>query len=231
MRPAECYSDAMNGIGPIYCETPGVDIVTSFPLELVNTLTSAVPLLLGLWALWWLYTHKQSSYVAYALAILAACTGLGSILWHGLRTPLMLTLDVVPGLLYFVTVLYFWPYFLRGRWAGYVFVVMLFGAVYAATLLIPRLETNGPPPTLFAVTILFSLLLLYWTRLQSVPAFYWGAVMIGCATAAAIFRTIDLATCTVVPFGTHFMWHILLGVAAYCGVRMMAILSSTRVNK
>lgn len=215
----------MHSVGPIYCETPLTDVAAQFPIELINTATSFVPLALGLAALWWLFSTRQSSYVAYALAVLTALTGLGSVLWHGLRTPLMLSFDVLPGLLYFVTMLYFWPYFLRGRWVGYVFVVMLFGAMYAATLLIPRLETNGPPPTLFAVTILFSLLLLYWTKAKSLPAFYWGLVMILCAASAAFFRTIDLAMCESLPYGTHFMWHILLGVAAYCGVRMIAALS------
>lgn len=216
----------MHSIGPLYCETPLVEGALYFPIELINTWTSAVPLLLGLVALWWLYSKKQSSYVAYALAMLTALTGLGSILWHGLRTPLMLSFDVIPGLLYFVTMLYFWPYFLRGRWAGYVFVVMLFGSIYAATIVLPQLQTNGPPPTLFVTTILFSLVLLYWTRARSLPAFYWGSIMITCAALAAIFRTIDLSLCDYIPFGTHFLWHILLGLAAYCGVRMVATLSS-----
>jgi hypothetical protein len=155
---------------------------------------------------------------------------MGSIFWHGFRTPLMLSFDVIPGLLYFVTMLYFWPYFLRGRWVGYVFVVMLFGAIYAASIVLPQLQTNGPPPALFIVTILFSFVLLYWTRSKSVSAFYWGLVMIVSAASAAFFRTIDLAACDSISFGTHFMWHILLGIAAYCGVRMIASLSKVKIK-
>ena len=34
-------------------------------------------------------------------------------------------------------------------------------------------------------------------------------------------RSIDLMTCSIIPFGTHFIWHILLSLAAYLGIVML----------
>ena len=48
--------------------------------------------------------------------------------------------------------------------------------------------------------------------------------MMGCAIVAASLRTLDLSVCEAIPVGTHFFWHIFLGMAAYAGVRMMVLL-------
>ena len=54
------------------------------------------------------------------------------------------------------------------------------------------------------------------------PAARLAGTALGIGAAAAFFRSIDLASCAVVPFGTHFLWHILLSTAAYCCVVLIA---------
>ena len=44
-------------------------------------------------------------------------------------------------------------------------------------------------------------------------AFVWAAAMVGSAIIAVTMRTLDLNTCDVIPVGTHFFWHIFLGVS------------------
>jgi len=36
-----------------------------------------------------------------------------------------------------------------------------------------------------------------------------------------VCRSIDLMMCGIIPFGTHFIWHILLSLAAYLGIVML----------
>jgi hypothetical protein len=48
-----------------------------------------------------------------------------------------------------------------------------------------------------------------------------GLAVMLCAMAAAVCRSIDLLVCAVIPFGTHFLWHILLAAAAYMGIVLL----------
>ena len=70
---------------PVYCET-SLNPLGSFPLEPINTYTSVTPVLLGALALIYLIRRRESSRVAYTLAILTILTGLGSMAWHTFRT-------------------------------------------------------------------------------------------------------------------------------------------------
>ena len=102
---------------PVYCETwlypPG-----AFPAEPINTATSLVPVVLGVLALLFLLRRTDQGRVAYGLAIFLVLTGLGSVAWHALRTDLTLLLDALPGVIYFVVLLFFWAYYLGGRYFG-----------------------------------------------------------------------------------------------------------------
>jgi hypothetical protein len=48
-----------------------------------------------------------------------------------------------------------------------------------------------------------------------------GLAVMLCAIAAAACRSIDLLVCSAIPIGTHFLWHILLGAAAYMGIVLL----------
>jgi hypothetical protein len=67
---------------PIYCET-SLNMLGSFPAEPINTYTSLAPVLFGALALMYLVRQRESSRVAYILAILAILTGLGSVAENG----------------------------------------------------------------------------------------------------------------------------------------------------
>jgi hypothetical protein len=72
-----------------------------------------------------------------------------------------------------------------------------------------------------AVTVPFGALLLWATAKRFGPAVFWiGAASLALGAAAASFRSLDLQACEVIPFGTHFLWHILLALAAYTAFRM-----------
>jgi|TARA_Y100000294_G_C8538677_1_gene330207 hypothetical protein len=204
---------------PIYCET-SLNPLGSFPFEPINTGTSLAPVLFGALALMYLLRRGESSRVAYILAILTILTGLGSIAWHALRTDLTLLLDALPGVVYVMAIVFFWFYFLGARYWG---LVVLAGFI-AATVLIPS-ELRLIKPlvgVLVLVAIAVGLLIATWYRRR--PAFKFALPMIGAGIIAVTLRGLDLRVCETIPFGTHFFWHIFLGIAAYAGVRMIVLL-------
>lgn len=211
------YTISMPGVGPLYCETP-LTLMSGFPVEYVNTITSFIPALLGLLALLYLVRKDERAPELYMLALLTLATGLGSVLWHGMRTPLSLALDVFPGLLYFLLFLFLWPYALGGRLRGALTFIGFFLSQFLIIRLVSLPESNGPPLSIFVTTALFAGALLVWTYRKFGHAVYWGIAMITSALLAAFFRTIDLHTCSAIPFGVHFLWHTFLGFAAYLGV-------------
>jgi hypothetical protein len=209
----------MHGTLPVYCET-SLYPLGAFPAEPVNTATSFIPVLLGIFALIYLVRRQQNSRVAYVLAALTILTGMGSIAWHALRTDTTLFLDALPGVIYFAMILFFWLYYL-GRW--YMGLILLAGFVAMMVLLPPagRQETQIVIVAVLAA-VAAGLVLATWLRKRQ--AFGFALLMVGAAVIAFALRTLDLSVCATIPFGTHFFWHIFLGIAAYAGVRMIALL-------
>ena len=216
----------MPPIGPIYCETPLAAF--SFPAEPVNFFSNAAIVLFGLVALYYSHKHKSSADV-WALAVLLTLTGIGSFLWHGLRTPLSLTLDVVPGLLFLLLFVYVWARRVWGVRGASLFLGGFFASTfllsYVTQLLVPF---RGPPlgVVIAVVGAAGYLIMKTYTRYGRVA--YFGVLSIGLSLLAFFFRSIDLYTCDVVPFGTHFLWHIFLSAGAFAGILLILRLDQAK---
>jgi hypothetical protein len=50
----------------------------------------------------------------------------------------------------------------------------------------------------------------------------------GVYAAALIFRTIDQEVCPVLPIGTHFLWHALIGLVTYLAMRGLILSLAAR---
>ena len=209
----------MESFGPQYCETfigGGV-----FPIELVNTLTSLIPAFFGVALVAWLVSRGRRDLDVYALALLLLCTGVGSALWHGFRSPMALALDVMPGMMYFLVLLYVWPSVLKGKWYAYGSLV-LFVILEAFISIVFRLffpDARAWP--LFFVAAVMGAVLTLWTHQKDKKAGVIAFWMMASAIGAAFARTYDLAACSTLPIGTHFVWHMLLGVAGFLGVMLV----------
>ena len=204
---------------PLYCET-SLNPLGSFPFEPLNTYTSIAPVLFGALALIYLLRKRESSRVAYGLAILTILTGLGSIAWHSLRTDLTLLLDALPGVIYVLTITFFWFYYLGARYWGLVVLAVFI----AASILLPS-EWSFVKPligVLVLVAIASGRVSVTWYRRR--PAIKFALPMIAAGIIAVSLRSLDLRICDTIPFGTHFFWHIFLGLAAYAGIRMIVLL-------
>jgi len=202
---------------PVYCET-ALNWLGTFPAEPINTITSFVPVATGLLALLYLLRRRERNAVAYTLAGLTIMTGLGSVAWHATRTSLALTVDALPGVAYFIVIAFFWLYAIGNRW-----IAVAFSAVFAVMVfLVPRVEGVFTVFLISVVVTAIGLVVATWYRNR--PAFGFAALAVGAGLIAVTMRTLDSRVCDLIPFGTHFLWHVFLGIAAYAGVRLMLLL-------
>lgn len=213
--------------GPVYCETGHPWLGMAEP---VNTITNAAILIAAYFA----YRYVKKSRVGFSadlviLLFLLAWVGIGSALWHGLRTPWALQLDWIPGVLFLIVLTVLWFRQLFGWFAGVLGAIMMYIGVIASVALTWSYfgDLHGPMSNLrfvpgFAVITLFGAGLVIGTaQLYGREAAMHGVAILACGIVAALARSIDLIVCSFIPTGTHFLWHIGLSTAACLGVLLM----------
>ena len=200
--------------GPVYCEdlsaTPGV-----FPIEPMNTVSNGVIVLFGLAGLYFVWKRDPRAWDLYALNLLTVFTGIGSGMWHGFRDGHWLFFEVTSGLLFLFFFLFCWArrlWFIPGA-------LVFLGAFYAGFRLSqPYWGMVQRWVALAPAVVLASLALIAGTLRTSREAAAYGGVALAAALTALFFRSIDLAVCSSMPSGTHFLWHSFLSGAGFIGV-------------
>src|SRR4051812_18825844 len=109
--------------GPVYCETP--DLATGFPIEPANTISSGVIVLYGIAALILVARRAPRDLPLYALCALLIVNGVGSILWHGLRTPWSLSLDALPAVVFVIVAAFLWARKVAPLWQAALVAALL----------------------------------------------------------------------------------------------------------
>ncbi len=187
-----------------YCERTGPEYWS----EPINAVTNAAFLIAA--ALLYRRTREGRRPVQALLVALLAAIGAGSYLFHTHAQPWAGLLDVVPIGLFILVYIYaanrdFWR--LPARSAALVVACFI---PYAAVTqpLFAALPFFGISAAYWPVPLLIALYALALAR--RVPETATG-LAIGAAilVASLVFRSIDGTLCTALPFGTHFMWHIL----------------------
>lgn len=209
-------------MGPLYCET---GTMLWFFTEPVNTLSNAAIIIAALLALALIH-RARGGLDLYALAIALFLTGIGSTLWHGTRIPAMLTYDVLPGILFLFLLVYLWMRRLYGPIAGFIGIAGMIAAIWGARAVLEGVLPPGPAFLLpiFGGVLVVAVACIGLTYLRRGRALAGAsALVVSIALAAAFFRTVDLYTCQFLPFGTHFLWHLLLSLAAYLAVRLLIL--------
>ena len=213
--------------GPIYCETGHPWLGMAEP---VNTITNAAIIIAAYLA----YRYVKKSRVGFSgdlivLIFLLAAVGIGSTLWHGLRTMWALQLDWIPGVLFLIVFTALWFRQLFGWVAGIGGAILMYAAAVASVAFTWRTfgdlhsaTTNLRFVPGFATITLFGLALVIATsRKYGGKAATQGVVILLCGVGAAVFRSIDLIVCPTVPVGTHFLWHLLLSTASFLGILLL----------
>ncbi|QFU09517.1 hypothetical protein PARPLA_01300 [Rhodobacteraceae bacterium THAF1] len=183
-----------------YCERLGPGLLA----EPANAVTNLAFVIVALWL--WPRARGVERWLCAVLAVI----GIGSGLFHTFATAWASLADVVPILLYILI----YVYAANLRFWGWSMWVSALGAV----LFVPYALAAGQ---VFAVLPGFAVSSFYWpvpllifvyafllrSRLPRVSAGL--AIGTGILCASLVARSVDDALCPVLPFGTHFMWHLL----------------------
>jgi hypothetical protein len=201
----------------VYCERVGPGLLA----EPLNAITNA-SFLLAAWAAWVLARRAGAlSPGVRALVALAASVGVGSILWHTLATSWALILDIVPILLFIVW--YIWLYTRDILGTRFWFTVAAVVVFLVATFIALRYShvLHGAPVYTPGLLVVLVLGVAHARDLRTERFTLLGAA--GVYAAALFFRTIDQEVCPVLPLGTHFLWHSLIGLVTYLAMRCLIL--------
>jgi hypothetical protein len=209
--------------GPQYCETP--DAITGiFPVEPANAISSGIIVVFGLFALASVYRRTPTTLWFYVLCALLITNGLGSILWHGLRTRWALTLDVLPALVFVAGAIILWARYVASWREG---LLVTLGAIALALVVrFADLPVRGGWTMMAPFIITIAIWLIARSYTVSNQAALTGGLALASATAALTFRSIDGSMCETVPMGTHFLWHVFLSAAAFMCMQALITLET-----
>ncbi|MGB0439092.1 MAG: ceramidase domain-containing protein, partial [Paracoccaceae bacterium] len=183
-----------------YCERLGPDLWA----EPLNAITNLAFILAGV-VMW-----RRSYGFGRVLSVIVICIGIGSGLFHTFAQAWAGLADVLPILIFILAYVFAANRDMWGLGPVAAFCVMLLFFPYAAVTL-PLFATfdwlgstagYAPVPLL----ILGYAAALYGRAPETARGLTIGVGILLVSMAA---RTVDTPLCAVVPFGTHFLWHIL----------------------
>ena len=189
-----------------YCERTSA----AYWAEPVNAATNAA-FLIAAWVMW---RRTEGMPLARALCGVLAAIGVGSYLFHTHANGLTAALDVAPILVFILLYIFAATRDLMGLGSWWAAGAVLAFFPYAA-LMVPVFSTWMPFLGSSAGYAPIPVLILVYAALLRTRA---PATARGLAVGAAIlvvsltFRTLDGPLCDLLPFGTHFMWHVLNGL-------------------
>ena len=198
--------------GPLYCETPAA--FDGFPAEPWNAYSSMVICVWGLVA--WLVVLRRApgAWPLLAMCALLVLNGVGSTLWHGLRTGWALTLDVQPALVFVALGAFLWAW----RVGSLRQALMLVAALIVVPIAVRFLPLELP----FGRIVLTALVVIaaaVWLIARTWPlsrtSGLTGLIALILALLALAFRSLDGLSCAHLAFGSHFLWHVTLSAAAF----------------
>jgi len=198
--------------------------------EPINALMS-LAFLAAAWASWQLARRSGTLDGSTGLLIaLMATVGIGSGLFHTFATTWARVLDVLPILIF--QLLFLWLYLRRVVWLDWPYSALAVGGLLIAAL-IGRLFPaflNGSLTYLPALVVLIALG-VYHYKVQKQERLALLAAS-GVFALALFFRTIDEAACPYIPFGTHFLWHVLNAVVLFLvSLGLVRNLGATEFNE
>lgn len=200
---------------PSYCER-GAEGLWAEPL---NAITNAA-FLIAAWMAWRAWRRQSdASWKAQpdigVLIILVAVIGIGSLLWHTVAVPWAYLLDAGPivGFIHAFLISFLWR--IAGlSWPGILGVVVLYQLVTLATMgILPAGALNESVG--YLPVLLFLLAMAVWLHLRGHPLWRRLLLCSGLFALSLGFRIADLFLCNALPFGTHFLWHMVNGLLLY----------------
>jgi hypothetical protein len=200
----------------VYCERTGPGLWGE-PLNAVSN----VMFLVASGLLLWLVYRWRPPFSAGLLPVLLGVVGLSSLSFHTFATPLTGALDslsILGFVLVGLVVVIHWMWDVRWRWAWLVAPVFAVFAIGFDVMLAPIVEAHPEAGSSGYLPVLFALLglgaLACWTTgLRTYGG--WLLEAAGVFAVSLTARTLDRPLCTVVPIGTHWVWHCLNAVVLF----------------
>ncbi len=198
--------------GPWYAETHITDNLIVEPWNAFSSLAIAAPAVYFLWKI-----RKNPQQYGFLLAAIPFLflNGLGSTLFHGLRTSrVFLLMDFMPALILTLMItVYFWAKVLPKWWMSFVVITPIFLMRFGVIDLIPGQGGINTSYMISGVAFLLPVfLILRKYQFRKSLDIIVGAT---CFVLAIYFRQVDKEFTDIVPFGTHFLWHIFSGIGAF----------------
>jgi hypothetical protein len=214
----------MTDMMDVYCERVGPGLLAE-PLNAVSNAS----FLLAAWAAWILAkrTGTLSAGVRVLIA-LAASVGIGSILWHTYPVSLTLILDIVPILIFVMWLI--WLYARNVIGMRSLFAVACVAAYLLATFVGIQYSDVLHGALVYVPSLMVPLVFGVFHARERMDARFTLLAAAGVFVAALFFRTIDNDVCPVLPIGTHFLWHILIGLVTYLSMRSLILSTRTEVG-
>ncbi|WMJ72334.1 hypothetical protein RCC89_04040 [Cytophagaceae bacterium ABcell3] len=206
--------------GLMYAET-NLDWIIPEPWNAISSLAFLVPVFY--WFLKVRHDIKSYPFLIVCMVLLLA-GGIGSTLFHGLRTsPLLLMMDVLP--IQFLTVLvsiYFW-YKVLPKWHYTIPVIMPF--LLARIYIFQFTDTFSAINIAYFITgvmiFLPALIFLVKTRFQYAHSLFLGIFFF---IVALLFRQYDHEFAAILPMGSHWLWHVFGAMGAgYLGAYLYRV--------
>ena len=206
-----------------YCERVGYSLFAE-PLNAISNLS----FIFAAGAAWMLAKRTGTLSTGVKLLIaLAGSVGIGSMLWHTLANTWTLYLDVVPIVIFIIGFIWLYTRNVMGKGAG--FAALSIGAFILSAFLVRPIgdALHGAPS--YVPGLLVVLVIGLYHAVQQKPSRFTLLIAAGVYFTALFFRTIDLELCHFMTIGTHFIWHILIGLVTYLAMRSL-ILASIRTQ-
>ena len=198
--------------GPWYAETHITDNLIVEPWNAISSLAIVAP---GLYFLWKIRkTPLKHGFLLWCTPLLFL-NGLGSTLFHGFRASRgLLMMDWLPAMLVSLSVtVYFWVKVLPKGWMA-VFIAGLF--IFLRVAIFNYFSGTFAINLSYTITgIAFLLPVVLILRKYGYAKATNIACSVICFILAIYFRRADKEFTHIIPFGTHFLWHIFTGVGAW----------------
>lgn len=198
--------------GPIYAETHITDNFIVEPWNAFSSLAIAAPAIYFLWKI--RKNPKQYSFLLAAIPFLLL-NGIGSTLFHGLRTSrFFLYMDFMPALILTLMItVYFWAKVLPKWWMSFVAVTPLFLFRFSIIAFFPGQAGINVSYMISGIAFLLPVFLIL--RKHQFKKSINIMISALCFVLAIYFRQVDKEFTDYVAFGTHFLWHIFTGIGAF----------------
>lgn len=160
----------------------------------------------------------QKDPLTFILPILLGCVGIGSTWWHAAHLPSGDILDTGSILVFASVMAIVLLYKLTGskRTAAIIFVLLLL-----ITLVSEKLNyLNGSLPYLILLVSFGAFGFFYVRKFPRSRDLVIAAFFV--FLIAIVFRSIDLITCSIIPMGTHFLWHLFVAIFGYQLIRLFS---------